>query len=117
MSKEKHLFFFFFIHLNIRFSSYLEKNYADLKTINPQTGFLIREAKTTRPRIFANYDMGQEREINITGMNEAEIDRRLALLVDVGRTLPRNLPDPTPDYDEVTDYRVSPYAKAAFYIK
>jgi hypothetical protein len=98
-------------------SSYLEKNYAELKTINPQTQFLIREAKTTRPRLFANYDMGEEREVDITGMTEAEIERRIALLVDVGRTLPRNLIDPLnpTQHDEVVDFRVSPYAKAAYY--
>jgi hypothetical protein len=95
----------------------LEKNFVEVKTMNPTTQFLIREATTTQPRIIANYDFAQERFISIAGLNEAQIERRLALLVDVGRTLPRILKDPLAfnRHKPTIDFNEHPFADAGFY--
>lgn len=86
--------------------------------MNPSTGLLIREGDSP-PRVFAQYDFGRARVVELAGLNEKAIERRIALLVDVGRTMPKVLRDPAyvPIYPEVVDARFTPYETAAAYRK
>ncbi len=99
-------------------SSWLTQNYRPLKTMNPSTGLLIREAETS-PRIVASYDFGRQRTVDLSGLDQKAVERRVALLVDIGRTMPTVLRDPvaTPLYPEVVDARFTPHETASFYRK
>ncbi|XP_059635665.1 NADH dehydrogenase [ubiquinone] 1 alpha subcomplex subunit 2 [Cornus florida] len=67
--------------------SFVEKNYKDLKTLNPKFPILIRECSGTEPQLWARYDMGVERGIRLEGLTEAQILKALQDLVKVGAAL------------------------------
>ncbi|CAN7101860.1 unnamed protein product [Brassica rapa subsp. narinosa] len=64
--------------------TFVEKNYKDLKTLNPKFPFLIRECSGIQPQMWARYDMGVERCVNLDGMNESQILKSLEDLVKAG---------------------------------
>ncbi|KAJ8773499.1 hypothetical protein K2173_005745 [Erythroxylum novogranatense] len=67
--------------------AFVEKNYKDLKTLNPKLPILIREANGIEPQLWARYDMGVERGIKLNGLSEAQISKALEDLVKVGAAL------------------------------
>ncbi|WCJ41905.1 NADH dehydrogenase [ubiquinone] 1 alpha subcomplex subunit 2 [Euphorbia peplus] len=67
--------------------AFVEKNYKDLKTLNPKLPILIRECSGIEPELWARYDMGVERGIRLEGMNETQISKALENLVKVGAGL------------------------------
>ncbi|KAG2702916.1 hypothetical protein I3843_06G106400 [Carya illinoinensis] len=67
--------------------AFVEKNYKDLKTLNPKLPILIRECSGVEPQLWARYDMGVERGIRLEGLNEAQILKALEDLVKVGASL------------------------------
>ncbi|PSS17719.1 NADH dehydrogenase [ubiquinone] 1 alpha subcomplex subunit like [Actinidia chinensis var. chinensis] len=67
--------------------SFVQKNYKDLKTLNPKLPILIRECSGTEPQMWARYDMGVERGIRLEGMTEPQILKALEDLVKVGAAL------------------------------
>ena len=67
--------------------SFVEKNYKDLKKLNPRFPILIRECSGTEPQLWARYDMGVERGVWLEGMSEEQISKALEELVKVGASL------------------------------
>ncbi|CAF2144006.1 NADH dehydrogenase [ubiquinone] 1 alpha subcomplex subunit 2 [Brassica rapa] len=64
--------------------TFVEMNYRDLKTLNPKFPFLIRECSGIQPQLWARYDMGVERCVNLDGMSESQILKSLEDLVKAG---------------------------------
>ncbi|KAH7546802.1 hypothetical protein FEM48_Zijuj01G0239800 [Ziziphus jujuba var. spinosa] len=67
--------------------AFVEKNYKELKTLNPKLPILIRECSGIEPQIWARYDMGVERGVRLEGLSEAQISKALEDLVKVGASL------------------------------
>ncbi|KAM7496580.1 hypothetical protein LguiA_020994 [Lonicera macranthoides] len=67
--------------------AFVEKNYKELKSLNPKFPILIRECSGVEPQIWARYDMGVERGIRLEGMKEPQILKALEDLVKVGASL------------------------------
>ncbi|KAJ9180500.1 hypothetical protein P3X46_008732 [Hevea brasiliensis] len=67
--------------------AFVEKNYKDLKTLNPKLPILIREASGIEPQLWARYDMGVERCVRLEGLSEAQIFKALEDLAKVGASL------------------------------
>ncbi|KAF3961239.1 hypothetical protein CMV_014125 [Castanea mollissima] len=63
--------------------AFVEKNYKELKTLNPKLPILIRESRGIEPQLWARYDMGVERSVRLEGLSEAQI---LKALEDLGKT-------------------------------
>ncbi|KAL5548501.1 hypothetical protein UlMin_003732 [Ulmus minor] len=67
--------------------TFVEKNYKDLKTLNPKFPILIRECSGIEPQLWARYDMGVEKGIRLEGLSEPQITKALEDLVKVGASL------------------------------
>lgn len=66
---------------------FIERNYKDLKKLNPKLPILIREADNTEPQLWARFDFGVERGIRLDGMTEDQISKALEDLAKVGAAL------------------------------
>ncbi|XP_043691631.1 NADH dehydrogenase [ubiquinone] 1 alpha subcomplex subunit 2 [Telopea speciosissima] len=66
---------------------FVQRNYKDLKTLNPKFPILIRECNGVQPQLWARYDMGVERGIPLEGLTEAQINKALQDLVQLGASL------------------------------
>ncbi|WZZ84629.1 hypothetical protein YC2023_113208 [Brassica napus] len=66
------------------FRTFVEKNYKELKSLNPKFPFLIRECSGIQPQMWARYDMGVERCVNLDGMSETQFLKSLEDLVKAG---------------------------------
>ncbi|RAL37427.1 hypothetical protein DM860_000121 [Cuscuta australis] len=64
--------------------AFVEKNYKELKTLNPKLPILIREATSVEPQIWARYDMGVEKGVHVEGFSEQQITNALQDLVKNG---------------------------------
>ncbi|XP_062096881.1 NADH dehydrogenase [ubiquinone] 1 alpha subcomplex subunit 2 [Humulus lupulus] len=64
--------------------TFVEKNYQDLKALNPKLPILIRECRGVDPQLWARYDMGVERGVRLEGLSEAQISKALEDLVKAG---------------------------------
>ncbi|XP_010530655.1 PREDICTED: NADH dehydrogenase [ubiquinone] 1 alpha subcomplex subunit 2 [Tarenaya hassleriana] len=64
--------------------TFVEKNYKDLKSLNPKFPILIRECSGIQPQMWARYDMGVERCVDLDGMSEPQILKALEELVKAG---------------------------------
>ncbi|XP_011020934.1 PREDICTED: NADH dehydrogenase [ubiquinone] 1 alpha subcomplex subunit 2-like [Populus euphratica] len=67
--------------------TFIEKNYKDLKTLNPKLPILIRECNGIEPQLWARYDFGVERGFRLEGLSEAQISKALEELGKVGASL------------------------------
>ncbi|KAF9689061.1 hypothetical protein SADUNF_Sadunf01G0052600 [Salix dunnii] len=67
--------------------TFIEKNYKDLKTLNPKLPILIRECNGIEPQLWARYDFGVERGVRLEGLSEAQISKALEELGKVGASL------------------------------
>ncbi|KAJ0106448.1 hypothetical protein Patl1_19278 [Pistacia atlantica] len=67
--------------------SFVEKNYKDLKTLNPKLPILIRECSGIEPQLWARYDFGVEKGIRLEGLSEVQISKVLEDLVKAGEAL------------------------------
>lgn len=65
----------------------MKKNYGDIKARNPSLPFLVRECSGVPPQLWARYDMGVERCVNLDGLTEAQIDKKLEELAKAGESL------------------------------
>lgn len=63
---------------------FVQKNYKELKTLNPKFPFLIRECRGVEPQLWARYDMGVERAVRLDGLSAADINKKLEELVKAG---------------------------------
>lgn len=52
---------------------FLEKNYVDLKQLNPATPILVRECSNVQPKLWARYEFGKEQHLPLTDMNENQV--------------------------------------------
>lgn len=52
---------------------FIEKNYVDLKKLNPTTPILIREANNVQPKLWARYELGKEEHLNLTNMSDTQV--------------------------------------------
>ncbi|KAL6851473.1 hypothetical protein ACP4OV_020406 [Aristida adscensionis] len=66
---------------------FVKKNYGDIKARNPSLPFLVRECSGVQPQLWARYDMGVERCVNLDGLTEAQIDKKLEELAKAGESL------------------------------
>ncbi|QCE13830.1 NADH dehydrogenase [Vigna unguiculata] len=57
--------------------AFVEKNYKELKTLNPKLPILIRECSGVEPQLWARYDLGVEKAIKLEGLSEAQISKAL----------------------------------------
>ncbi|KAJ6703279.1 putative proteinDH-UBIQUINONE OXIDOREDUCTASE B8 SUBUNIT [Salix viminalis] len=57
--------------------TFIEKNYKDLKTLNPKLPILIRECNGIEPQLWARYDFGVERGVRLEGLSEPQISKAL----------------------------------------
>ena len=77
--------------------AFVQKNYGELKMLNPNFPFLIRPAEGVEARVTAMYDWGAEREVSLEGLDEDDVARELKRLVAAGDLVPRsNQSDPEP---------------------
>ncbi|KAI9023486.1 thioredoxin-like protein [Phycomyces nitens] len=60
---------------------FIAKNYASIKSANPNLPILIREANGAEARIFARFDKGIEQKIVFQNKASEEIEKTLAQLV------------------------------------
>ncbi|KAG5228059.1 NADH dehydrogenase (ubiquinone) alpha subcomplex [Salix suchowensis] len=85
--------------------TFIEKNYKDLKTLNPKLPILIRECNGIEPQLWARYGIcfphshlyflsspvtslfGVERGVRLEGLSEAQISKALEELGKVGASL------------------------------
>ncbi|KAF1868508.1 hypothetical protein Lal_00008316 [Lupinus albus] len=61
--------------------AFVEKNYKELKTLNPKLPILIRECKGVEPQLWARYDLGVEKGIKLEGLTEQQISKTLEDLI------------------------------------
>ncbi|CAK8531566.1 unnamed protein product [Lathyrus sativus] len=66
---------------------FVEKNYKELKTLNPKLPILIRECSGVEPQLWARYDLGVEKGIKLQGMTEPQILKALEDLVKAGQSV------------------------------
>mmetsp|Transcript_29952 Transcript_29952/g.96637 ORF Transcript_29952/g.96637 Transcript_29952/m.96637 type:complete len:128 (-) Transcript_29952:230-613(-) len=72
--------------------SFVGKNYAELKTLNPRFPFLVRPIKEKEPQFVAIYGRGYWEQRLLAGKSEAEIEQDLFDLVKIGEEHPRGWP-------------------------
>ncbi|BAT79559.1 NADH dehydrogenase [ubiquinone] 1 alpha subcomplex subunit 2-like [Vigna umbellata] len=66
--------------------AFVEKNYKELKTLNPKLPILIRECSGVEPQLWARYDLGVEKAIKLEGLSEAQISKALEDLAKAGQS-------------------------------
>ncbi|ERN06434.1 hypothetical protein AMTRI_Chr06g169260 [Amborella trichopoda] len=66
---------------------FVQRNYTDLKTLNPTFPILVRECSGVEPQLWARYDFGVERCVRLEGLTETQITKKLEELVKVGAGL------------------------------
>ncbi|KAH1254876.1 NADH dehydrogenase [ubiquinone] 1 alpha subcomplex subunit 2 [Glycine max] len=67
--------------------AFVERNYKELKTLNPKLPILIRECSGVEPQLWARYDLGVEKGIKLEGLSEAQIFKALEDLVKAGQSM------------------------------
>ncbi|CAN6248076.1 unnamed protein product, partial [Urochloa humidicola] len=65
---------------------FVRNNYAEIKARNPTVPFLVRECSGIQPQLWARYEMGVERCVDLNGLTEAQIDRKLEELAKIGES-------------------------------
>ncbi|KHN28098.1 NADH dehydrogenase [ubiquinone] 1 alpha subcomplex subunit 2, partial [Glycine soja] len=63
--------------------AFVERNYKELKTLNPKLPILIRECSGVEPQLWSRYDLGVEKGIKLEGLLEAQIFKALEDLVNI----------------------------------
>jgi NADH dehydrogenase (ubiquinone) 1 alpha subcomplex subunit 2 len=91
-------------HTGVR--QFIEKNYGELKHLNPGLPILSRTGECTTPRVFALYDWGEERVVEVPNHTEPEVAERVRELVEIGETMEKG-PESFPgDRDIIDEYDV-----------
>ncbi|XP_062513732.1 uncharacterized protein LOC134189471 [Corticium candelabrum] len=60
---------------------FIEAHYVDIKRLNPTFPILIRECSGIQPRMYARYDFGKERKVELTDMSKEQVFTALESLV------------------------------------
>ena len=66
----------------LSFRSYIEQNYTDVKSENPDLPFIVRECQGAQPCVTARYDFGVERKVYLHNASSAEVGQAVSDLVD-----------------------------------
>jgi NADH dehydrogenase (ubiquinone) 1 alpha subcomplex subunit 2 len=53
--------------------SFIEKHYVDLKRLNPTTPILIRECSDIEPKLWTRHELGKEKNLSLTNMNDKQV--------------------------------------------
>ncbi|KAJ9155390.1 hypothetical protein NKR23_g1809 [Pleurostoma richardsiae] len=64
--------------------SFLTRAYPTMKKYNPATPIMLREAQGTLPKVFARYDLGQEKSQSLEGLSDKQIEEAVTNLVKNG---------------------------------
>ncbi|EZF29802.1 hypothetical protein H109_06221 [Trichophyton interdigitale MR816] len=64
--------------------AFLKRAYPTMKKNNPSVPILIREALDVEPRVFARYEFGKEKQENLLGLSDKEIEQKVTVLVKDG---------------------------------
>jgi len=63
--------------------NFLNKNYLELKTLNPGLPIIMRDFKDIEPVVVARYDWGLEQERSLSNLKEEEIEEKIIELVEM----------------------------------
>jgi NADH dehydrogenase (ubiquinone) 1 alpha subcomplex subunit 2 len=63
---------------------FIEKHYVDLKTVNPNFPFLIRECSGIEPKLYGRYDFGRESSVLLSNKSSEDVLSALQDLVQRG---------------------------------
>jgi NADH dehydrogenase (ubiquinone) 1 alpha subcomplex subunit 2 len=61
-------------------SDFVRQIYPTFKQANPTLPILVREAAGIRPAIYARYEFGRERKINVDNMTAQQIEQQIKAL-------------------------------------
>ena len=61
--------------------NFIEKHYVDLKKENPEFPFLIRECSGITPKMYARYDRGIEKSVELKSFSSEQVMSALEALV------------------------------------
>ncbi|KAI0777434.1 NADH dehydrogenase alpha subcomplex subunit 2, partial [Trametes elegans] len=62
---------------------FITSHYPTLKQHNPDLPILIRQAKGTPARIFARFERGQEKHVEVEGLSSTDVASRLSQLLNI----------------------------------
>ncbi|KAK5129022.1 hypothetical protein LTR85_000355 [Meristemomyces frigidus] len=65
--------------------SFLTRAYPTMKHHNPHTPIMIREALGIEPRVFARYEFGREKMLDLNGLDAKGIEDKVTGLVKDGQ--------------------------------
>ncbi|KAI1792274.1 NADH dehydrogenase, alpha subcomplex, subunit 2 [Ganoderma leucocontextum] len=60
---------------------FITSQYPTLKQHNPDLPILIRQAKGTPARVFARFERGQEKHVEVEGLSASDVASRISQLV------------------------------------
>ncbi|KAK4635399.1 NADH-ubiquinone oxidoreductase [Fulvia fulva] len=61
--------------------SFLTRAYPTMKKNNPHTPIMLREALGIEPRVFARYEFGREKMVELKGLDDKGIEDKITSLV------------------------------------
>ncbi|KAH6618785.1 thioredoxin-like protein [Boeremia exigua] len=61
--------------------TFLQRSYPTMKKHNPHTPILIREASGFEPTLYARYNFGKEKKIQLKGLDDKSIEQKVSELV------------------------------------
>ncbi|KQJ99424.1 NADH dehydrogenase [ubiquinone] 1 alpha subcomplex subunit 2 [Brachypodium distachyon] len=66
---------------------FVQKNYGEIKSLNPALPILVRDCSGVQPQLWARYDKGVERCVKLDGLTEAQINKKLEELAKSGKAI------------------------------
>merc|ERR1711920_94194 len=85
---------------------FFDKNYHELKMLNPSTPMFYREMSEISPFLYARYDWGKEKKVDVSDMTDKEVTEQLKQLVELGKTMPKSA-----ESDVILDAPIVDYGK------
>jgi NADH dehydrogenase (ubiquinone) 1 alpha subcomplex subunit 2 len=67
------------------YRNFFEKNYSNLKHLNPGFPFLMRTGDASPAKFIATYDFGAQTERDLTNLSEKAVEQTLKELVQIGQ--------------------------------
>jgi NADH dehydrogenase (ubiquinone) 1 alpha subcomplex subunit 2 len=61
---------------------FILNNYEDIKSKNPALPFIVRECENAQPNVMARYEYGVERRIYLHNLEEKDVSKVVAELVE-----------------------------------
>lgn len=71
----------------------MQKNYTDIKGLNPELPFIVRECKNAQPMVMARYDYGVEKRIFVPGLAEEDVSQVVQELVEQAQQVNAAIPN------------------------